>query len=252
MMSSSQSQGGRKGVVIWSKKKVDEDAKAYHEKIKDLCKECPAFNNGRNQLSVALEQDFADVLQMSGKKQPVLQEMDQISTIYAHSEFVNNLFHDELTRIKDKCLADIVSHTASPAPAAAASGIASTQIHASPPSLSRVSSSSPQLSRSASAPAQSREGAPHSSSSSCSTRFTALATHAHAASAVQSVPVPRFIAENTGAALSPPKVSPSANGAPSAAAAKPAIELLRGPLKRPDRAISKVIVAQAYCTECWF
>ena len=252
MMSSSQWQGGRKGVVIWSKKKVDEDAKAYHEKIKDLCKECPAFNDDRHQLSVALGKDFADVLQTSGKKQPVLQEMDQISTIYAHSEFVNNLFHDELTRIKDKCLADIVSHAASPAPAAAASGIASTQIHASPPSLSRVSSSSPQLSRSASAPAQSREGAPHSSSSSCSTRFTALATHAHAASAVQSVPVPRFIAENTGAALSPPKVSPSANGAPSAAAAKPAIELLRGPLKRPDRAISKVIVAQAYCTECWF
>lgn len=249
MMISSQWQGGRKGVVIWSKKKVDEDAKAYHEKIKDLCKECPAFNDDRNQLSVALEQDFADVLQTSGKKQPVLQEMDQISTIYAHSEFVNNLFHDELTRIKDKCLADIVSHTASPAPAAAAS----TQIHASPPSLSRVSSSSPQLSRSSSAPAQSRAGAPHSSSScSCSARFTALATHAHAASAVQSVPVPRFIAENTGASLSPPKVSPSANGAPAAAAAKPAIELLRGPLKRPDRAISKVIAAQAYCTECWF
>ena len=249
MMCSLQSQGGRKGVMIWSKKKVDEDAKAYHDKIRDLRNECPTFEDDRDQLSAALEKDFVDVLQTSGKKQPVLQEMDQISTIYAHSEFVNNLFHDELARIKDKCLADLVSHTASPARAAAASGIASTQTHASAPSLSRVSSSSPQLSRSASASAQSRAGAPQSSSS-CYTRFTAYATHARAASAMQYVP--HFIAENTGAALSLTKLSPSANGAPSAAAARPAIELLRGPLKRPDRAISKVIAAQAYCTECWF
>ena len=81
--------------------------------------------------------DFADVLQTSGKKQPVLQEMDQISTIYAHSEFVNNLFHDELTRIKDLCLADLVSHPASPARATASTLALSTQIQAhSAPSLS--------------------------------------------------------------------------------------------------------------------
>lgn len=143
--------------MIWSKKKVDQDALSYQKKIEQLGIECPTFEDDRAKLSAALEKDFKDVLQNSGAKQPVVQEMDRITTIYAHSEFVNNLFHDELTRIKDKCLADFVS--TSPGHTAASSSTAS--IHASAPVLSRVSSSSPEPEksilpvRSASAPTRS-------------------------------------------------------------------------------------------------
>jgi hypothetical protein len=215
--------------MIWSKKKVDEDALSYLTTIDQLRSQCPAFEDDRHELSAALEERFVDVLQKSEKKQPVLQEMDQLSKIYAHSEFVNNLFHDELTRIKDKCLADLVPHTPPPARGAALSSIASTQIHAPVPSLHHASPSVPELSRSASH--QSRTGAPQYSA----LVFTSLATHAQAAFAMQSSP--RFIAESVTAERS---LSPNLPSAASAAAARPAIELLRGPLKRPDRAISKV------------
>jgi hypothetical protein len=52
--------------------------------------------------------------------------MDQISKIYAHSEFVNNLFHDELVRIKDLCISELSSP-------ATASSSASSPAAARPP-----------------------------------------------------------------------------------------------------------------------
>jgi len=169
----SRAQGGRKGVMIWSKKKVDDDAKAYREKIEWLQGEFPSFENDRRKLSHTLDQNFGHVLQKSGKKQPVQQEIDEISKIYAHSEFVNDLFHDELTRIKDLCLANLVA----PVRAAASSHASSTQIHAaSTPSLSSVSLSASELTRSVSA--QSRTGALQT------TRFTSHLC-AHTASVVQ-------------------------------------------------------------------
>jgi hypothetical protein len=129
---------------MWSKKKVVEDAATYAQKISEICSEFPSFNNDRKRLSDSLNREFKDVWPSTRIKRLVLQEMDQISKIYAHSEFVNNLFHDELTRIKDLCLAD-------------------------------------------------------------------------------------------------PSFPPTTSGTPLAADTRSPIELLRGPLKRPDRAISKVI-----------
>jgi hypothetical protein len=140
-------QGGRKGVIIWSQKKVADDADSYAQKITEICDEFPSFNDDRLQLSKVLNEQFKDVWPNSKTKRLVLQEMDQISKLYAHSEFVNNLFHDELVRIKDLCISELSS-----------SGTAS-------------------------------------------------------------------------------------SWASSPAAARPPIELLRGPLKRPERAISKVMAA---------
>ncbi len=99
-------QGGRKGVIMWSKKKVFEDAASYAQKISEICSEFPSFNDDRQQLSEFLNREFKDVWPNTRLKRLVLQEMDQISKIYAHSEFANSLFHDELTRIKDLCLSD--------------------------------------------------------------------------------------------------------------------------------------------------
>jgi len=201
--------------MIWSKKKVDEDATTYNKTIEQLKNgQCPSFDQDRINLSKTVYDEFKDVLQQSAKKQPVLQEMDQISKIYAHSEFVNNLFHDELTRIKDLCLADLVSHPASPARATASTLALSTQIQAhSAPSLSRISLAAPEPPRSVSI--QSHAGALQIS------RFIA-----HSLSCAAP-----YVPENTG---------------------EQAIELLRGPLKRPERAISKVIAAKAFCIECGF
>jgi hypothetical protein len=102
-------QGGRKGVILWSQKKVADDADSYAQKITEICDEFPSFNADRQQLSDVLNQQYKDVWPNSKNKRLVLQEMDQISKIYAHSEFVNNLFHDELVRIKDLCLSEFSS-----------------------------------------------------------------------------------------------------------------------------------------------
>jgi hypothetical protein len=99
-------QGGRKGVIVWSKKKVVQDAATYAQKISEICSDFPSFNDDRKRLSDSLNREFKDVWPSTRIKRLVLQEMDQISKIYANSEFVNNLFQDELTRIKDLCLAD--------------------------------------------------------------------------------------------------------------------------------------------------
>ena len=104
---------------MWSKKKVFEDAASYEKKLKEICNEFPSFNYDRQQLSEFLNREFKDVWPNTRLKRLVLQEMVQISKIYAHSEFANSLFHDELTRIKDLCLADpSFPHTTSGTPLA--------------------------------------------------------------------------------------------------------------------------------------
>jgi hypothetical protein len=186
--------------MIWSKKKVDADARSYLEKIEELGNNS-SFNQDRHGLSRTLETLFEEVLQQSGKKQPVLQEIDQISKIYAHSEFINNLFHDELTRIKDKCLTNFVASSSSISSEESPFDNTTTQIYAAAPSPSRSSSSGLNQPRSALHLSPAASGAPGAERSKKS----------HSSPQEQSSTSPR-----------------------------PGIELLRGPLKRPDRAISKV------------